>query len=174
MATVLCQEILRFSNQSVWLFLNFLGKNFMAQSWTSRTEVLSNWTQQMCCPAHNVLFCLFRKKAQLFFHFISSQLLYYSLNFIHGLLKIIASVTTVTVLMWTPRLVITVTRVVKCVNSAEIRDVQTLRDGSLRRKTDKITLAGMKSGLEQLLTDICWHVSRTSNFHLKFSFLRLI
>ena len=38
-ATVMCHEIPRFANQSVWLSLYFLGRNFMAQSWTRSTDV---------------------------------------------------------------------------------------------------------------------------------------
>ena len=41
MATVTCQDIPRFPNQSVWLSRYFRGINFIAQSWTRRTDVSS-------------------------------------------------------------------------------------------------------------------------------------
>ena len=41
-ATVMCHGIPRFANQSLWLSLYFLGRNFMAQSWTKKTEFSSN------------------------------------------------------------------------------------------------------------------------------------
>ena len=41
-ATVMCQGSPRLANQSLWLSLYFLGRNFMAQSWTKKTEFSSN------------------------------------------------------------------------------------------------------------------------------------
>ena len=41
-ATVMCRGSPRLANQSLWLSLYFLGRNFMAQSWTKKTEFSSN------------------------------------------------------------------------------------------------------------------------------------
>ena len=68
-ATVRCQEIPRLPNQSVWLSRYFLGKNFIAQSSISRTDVssrlsrtsrrASSWLILLSrCAFHARMFCL--------------------------------------------------------------------------------------------------------------------
>ena len=68
-ATVMCQDIPLFANQSLWLSVNFPGRNFVPQSCTRSTELsslalvtsssTSSWlTHQSRCAFYAKIFCL--------------------------------------------------------------------------------------------------------------------
>lgn len=68
-ATLICHGIPRFPNQSVWLSRYFLGKYFIAQSWTTSVDFLSRvsststlaaswWMLLNICDFQEVMFCL--------------------------------------------------------------------------------------------------------------------
>jgi len=50
-ATLICQGMPHFPNQSLWLFRNFLGRNFIAQSITTNTACASRFSRISCLAA---------------------------------------------------------------------------------------------------------------------------